>query len=176
MKPTAFADAAALHAELQQRGYGRQRADRPPLRPALPAGAGRTQPRQSRRPARSPAELTRRPPPGRRQTELEAIRARCPHIDALAGHMTAFAEMMTARTGSRDLEAWLAAVWKPTTRPACAPSLPASTTTCRRSLTAPCAGTAGRVRGHGMTSIKMIERHVRPRSDLLRKRVILHPA
>ena len=39
-----------------------------------------------------------------------AIRARCPHIDALAGHVTAFAEMMTARTGSRDLEAWLAAI------------------------------------------------------------------
>jgi transposase len=38
------------------------------------------------------------------------IRARCPHIDALAGHVTAFAEMMTARTGSRDLETWLAAV------------------------------------------------------------------
>jgi transposase len=44
------------------------------------------------------------------QAQLEAIRARWPHIDALAGHVTAFAEMMTARTGSRDLEAWLAAV------------------------------------------------------------------
>ena len=44
------------------------------------------------------------------QAQIQAIRARCPHIDALAGHVTAFAEMMTARTGSRDLEAWLAAV------------------------------------------------------------------
>jgi hypothetical protein len=44
------------------------------------------------------------------QAELQAIRARCPHIDALAGHVAAFAEMMTARTGSRDLEAWLATV------------------------------------------------------------------
>jgi transposase len=44
------------------------------------------------------------------QAQLEAIRARCPHIDALAAHVTAFAEMMTARTGSRDLESWLAAV------------------------------------------------------------------
>ena len=43
------------------------------------------------------------------QAQLEAVRARCPHIDALAGHVTAFAEMMTARTGSRDLEGWLAA-------------------------------------------------------------------
>ena len=44
------------------------------------------------------------------QAQLQAIRTRCPHIDALARHVTAFAEMMTARTGSRDLEAWLAAV------------------------------------------------------------------
>jgi transposase len=44
------------------------------------------------------------------QAQLDAIRSRSPHLDALAGHVTASAEMMTARTGSRDLEGWLAAV------------------------------------------------------------------
>jgi hypothetical protein len=80
-------DAAALHAELRERGLGRQRADRPPLRPAIPAGPRR----------------------------------------ALAGQVTAFAEMRTVRTGSRDLEGWLAAV-EAATGPDCA-SLAAGTGT-----------------------------------------------
>lgn len=41
------------------------------------------------------------------QAQLDAIRARCPHLDALAGHVTAFAKMMTSRSGDRDLEGWL---------------------------------------------------------------------
>ncbi|MGH3215184.1 MAG: ISL3 family transposase, partial [Trebonia sp.] len=41
---------------------------------------------------------------------LAAIPARCPHIDALAGHVTSFAEMMTRRSGDKDLEDWLSAV------------------------------------------------------------------
>jgi transposase len=44
------------------------------------------------------------------QARLEAICARCPHIDALAAHIASFAEIMTNRTGDRDLEAWLTAV------------------------------------------------------------------
>jgi transposase len=44
------------------------------------------------------------------QAQLEEIKQRCRHISALAGHVTAFAEMMANRTGSRDLEPWLAAV------------------------------------------------------------------
>jgi transposase len=40
------------------------------------------------------------------QATLADLRARCPHIDALAGHITSFAEMMTRRTGDRDLDAW----------------------------------------------------------------------
>jgi transposase len=46
----------------------------------------------------------------REQASLNAIRASCPHIDVLAGRISSFAEMMTARTGDRDLEAWLTAV------------------------------------------------------------------
>ena len=92
----------------------------------------------------------------------------CPHIDALAGDVTAFAEMMTARTGRRDLEAW-SPPWKPTTRPTCAPWQPASAPTCKQSSTAsPCPGTPAR-------SIKR-QMYCQASFDLLRKRVILHPA
>ncbi len=44
------------------------------------------------------------------QAQLAAIRASCPHTGALAGYVASFAEMMTGRTGDRDLEPWLAAV------------------------------------------------------------------
>ena len=44
------------------------------------------------------------------QVQLNAIRAGCPHIDTLARHVASFAEMMTGRTGNRDLESWLTAV------------------------------------------------------------------
>ena len=106
-------DAAALHAELQQRGWaGSEQTVRRYVRPFRQAPAA---------PGPAPAvpktrQITRwlltRPDrlQAGEQAQLEAIRARCPHIDALAGHITAFAEMMTARTGSRDLEDWLAAV------------------------------------------------------------------
>jgi transposase len=106
-------DAAALHAELRQHGWaGSEQTVRRYVRPFRHALAA---------PGRAPAvpktrQITRwlltRPDhlqPGE-QAQIQAIRARCPHIDALAGHVTAFAEMMTARTGSRDLETWLTAV------------------------------------------------------------------
>jgi hypothetical protein len=41
--------------------------------------------------------------------KLKQVRATCPHLDALAGHVTAFAQMMTGRHGDR-LDAWIAAV------------------------------------------------------------------
>ena len=106
-------DAAALHAELQRRGWaGSEQTVRRYVRPFRQALAA---------PDPAPAvpktrQITRwlltRPDhlQAGEQAQLQAIRARCPHIDALARHVTAFAEMMTARTGSRDLEAWLAAV------------------------------------------------------------------
>ena len=106
-------DAAALHAELQQRGWaGSEQTIRRYVRPFRQALAA---------PGPAPAvpktrQITRwlltRPDHLQpdEQAQIQAIRARCPHIDALAGHVTAFAEMMTARTGSRDLETWLAAV------------------------------------------------------------------
>ena len=106
-------DAAALHAELQQRGWAgsvktvrryvapfRQLAAAPDPGPAVPKT------RQITR-----WLLTR---PGRlregEQEQLGQITERCPHIQALSGHVSSFAEMMTGRTGSRDLESWLTAV------------------------------------------------------------------
>ncbi len=41
--------------------------------------------------------------------KLKEVRAACPHLDALADHITAFAEMLTGRHGDR-LDAWIAAV------------------------------------------------------------------
>jgi transposase len=105
-------DAAALHAELRERGWAgsvqtvrryvrpfRQAAAPPDPAPAVPKTRQITRWLLTR-----PDHLQ-----ADEQAQLAAIRARCPHIDALAGHVTAFAEMMTARTGSRDLEAWLTA-------------------------------------------------------------------
>jgi transposase len=85
-----------------------------------------------------------------------------PGIDALAGHVTAFAEMMTARTGSRDLEAWLAAVEADDQAVTSGLSLPWN---------------SGRVEGT-VNKIKMIKRQMYGRAgfDLLRKRIILHAA
>ena len=50
------------------------------------------------------------------QAQLAAVTASCPHLDALAGHIRAFAEMMTRRQGLLALEDWLTAV--ETERPA----------------------------------------------------------
>ena len=138
-------DAAALHAELREQGWaGSEQTVRRYVRPFRQAAAA---------PGPAPAvpktrQITRwlltRPDhlqPDER-AQLAAIRARCPHIDALAGHVTAFAEMMTARTGSRDLEAWLTAVEADDQAGLRSPSPPASATTSRPSPTAsPCTGT-----------------------------------
>ena len=78
----------------------RQLAAAPPPAPAVPKARQITRWLLSR-----PASLD----PGE-QTQLAAIRARCPHLDALAAHVTSFAEMMTNRTGDQQLEGWLAAV------------------------------------------------------------------
>jgi transposase len=173
-------DAAALHAELQQRGWaGSEQTIRRYVRPFRQALAA---------PGPAPAvpktrQITRwlltRPDhlqPGE-QAQIQAIRARCPHIDALAGHVTAFAEMMTARTGSRDLETWLAAVEADEQA-----GLRSFAAGIRNDQQAVINGltlhwNSGKVEGT-VNKIKMIKRQMYGRAgfDLLRKRVILHPA
>jgi transposase len=173
-------DAAALHAELREQGWaGSVQTVRRYVRPFRQALAA---------PGPAPAVpktrqitrwlLTR---PGRlqagEQAQLAAIRARCPHIDALAGHVTTFAEMMTARTGSRDLQAWLAAVEADEQS-----ALRSFAIGIRNDQQAVTNGltlhwNSGRVEGT-VNKIKMIKRQLYGRAsfDLLRKRVILHPA
>jgi len=173
-------DAAQLHAELRQRGWaGSEQTVRRYVRPFRQAPAA---------PGPAPAvpktrQITRwlltRPDHlhADEQAQLQAIRARCPHINALAGHVTAFAEMMTARTGSRDLEAWLAAVEADDQA-----GLRSFTIGIRNDMQAVTNGltlhwNSGMVEGT-VNKIKMIKRQMYGRAgfDLLRKRVILHPA
>ena len=91
--------------------------------------------------------------------------------------MTAFAEMMTARTGSRDLEAWLAAVEADDQAGlrSLAAGIRADQQAVTNGLTLP--WNSGKVEGT-VNKIKMIKRQMYGRAgfDLLRKRVILHPA
>jgi transposase len=173
-------DAAALHAGLRQRGWaGSEQTVRRYVRPFRQAHAA---------PGPAPAvpktrQITRwlltRPDhlqPGE-QAQLQAIRARCPHIDALARHVTAFAEIMTARTGSRDLETWLTAV--EADEQAGLRSLAAGIRNDQQAVTNGLSlhWNSGKVEGT-VNKIKMIKRQMYGRAgfDLLRKRVILHPA
>jgi transposase len=173
-------DAAALHAELREQGWtGSEQTVRRYVRPFRQALAA---------PDPAPAipktrQITRwlltRPDhlQADEQAQLQAIRARCPHIDALAAHVTAFAEMMTARTGSRDLEAWLAAVEADDQSGlrSLAIGIRNDQQAVTNGLTLP--WNSGKVEGT-VNKIKMIKRQMYGRAgfDLLRKRVILHPA
>ena len=172
-------DAAALHAELQARGWTgsaqavrryvrpfRQLAAAPPPAPAVPKARQITRWLLSR-----PAS-----PGPREQAQLDDIRARCPHLDALAGHVTSFAQMMTRRSGEQELQGWLAAVEADDQ-----PHLQSFAAGIRRDLQAVTAGltlpySSGAVEGN-VNRIKMIKRQMYGRASfsLLRKRVILHP-
>jgi hypothetical protein len=78
----------------------RQLAVAPSPAPAIPKARQITRWLLSRPASLDPAE----------HAQLAGIRARCPHLDALAAHVTGFAEMMTNRTGEQELSGWLAAV------------------------------------------------------------------
>jgi len=106
-------DAAALHLELQEQGWTgsaktvrryvarfRKPGSAPKAPPAVPKTRQITRLLLTRPDHLDDAE----------QSQLARLRAGCPHIDALAGHVTAFAEMMDGLTGDKDLDPWLAAV------------------------------------------------------------------
>ena len=172
-------DAAVLHAELQAQGWTgsvqavrryvrpfRQRTAAPPPAPAIPKARQITRWLLSR-----PASLD----PGNR-AQLAGIRARCPHLDNLAAHITSFAEMMTNRTGEQQLPGWLAAVEADDQ-----PHLHSFAAGIRRDQDAVTAGltlpySSGTVEGN-VNRIKMLKRQMYGRAGfaLLRKRVILHP-
>jgi transposase len=106
-------DAAVLHCELRQRGFaGSVRTVRRHLAPFRGAAAAPDPVPAVPKARQITRWLLSRPEhlqPGE-QASLNAIRASCPHTGVLAGRISSFAEMMTARTGDRDLEAWLTAV------------------------------------------------------------------
>ena len=174
-------DAAALHAELQQRGFSgsvrtvrryvapfRQAATAPDPAPAAPKARQVTRWLLTRPDHLQPEE----------QSQLNAIRASCPHIDTLAGHVASFAEMMTGRTGSHDLEAWLTAVEADDDQPdlrSFAAGIRNDQQAVANGLTLPYS--SGKVEGT-VNKIKMIKRQMYGRAGfgLLRTRVILHPA
>ncbi|MGH3236943.1 MAG: ISL3 family transposase [Streptosporangiaceae bacterium] len=174
-------DAAVLHAGLRERGWAgsvqtvrryvapfRQAAAAPPPAPAVPRTRQITRWLLSRPDHLRPGE----------QAQLDDIKQRCPHIGALAGHVTSFAEMMANRTGSRDLEPWLAAVEADDSQP----ELRSFAAGIRNDLQAVINGltlpySSGKVEGT-VNKIKMIKRQMYGRAGfaLLRKRVLLHPA
>jgi transposase len=172
-------DAAALHAELRQRGWtGSAQTIRRYVAPFRQAAAPEPGPAvpKTRQITRWLLSAPEHLQPDE-QAQLDDIRARCPHLDALAGHVTAFAEMMTARTGSQDLDGWLAAVEADDQ-----PDLHSFATGIRNDQEAVTNGltlpySSGKVEGT-VNKIKMLKRQMYGRAGfaLLRKRVILHPA
>jgi transposase len=107
------------------------------------------------------------------QRKLDAILAASPHLDALAGHVRAFATMMCSRRG-QELEAWMAAVDADDQ-----PALRSFVIGLRRDQDAVTAGltlpwSSGAVEGH-VNRIKVLKRQMfgRAKPDLLRKRVLL---
>ncbi|MGH3235659.1 MAG: ISL3 family transposase [Streptosporangiaceae bacterium] len=174
-------DAAALHAELRERGWAgsvktvrryvapfRQALAVPEPGPAVPKTRQITSWLLTRPDHLRPEE----------QEQLGQITERCPHVQALAGYVTSFAEMMTGRTGSQDLETWLTAVEADDGQPdlrSLAAGIRHDQQAVTNGLTLP--WSSGKVEGT-VNKIKMIKRQMYGRAgfDLLRKRVILHPA
>ena len=104
--------ARRLHAELQERGYrGSYPAVASYLRPFRQAGAA---PPAAPGPpkARTLASWILTKPGNLGDDEKDALaraRQRCPHLDALAGHVTEFAQILTGLHGDR-LDGWITAV------------------------------------------------------------------
>jgi transposase len=166
---------AALHAAITADGYpGSYETTRAYLAPFLLAAPPRPPappaPRQAARwMTRNPARLT-----SDESAALNAITARCPDLAALAGHVTAFAQILTRRQGERALAAWLDAAGND-------PALPELASFARgirddydavvNGLTL--AWNSGRVEGLN-TRTKLIKRQMYGRATfpLLRKRIL----
>lgn len=168
-------DAAALAREITAMGYrGSIRTVRTYLRP-LRGGRPVPPPRTTAPTVREVTSwMLRRPDTldTDEQARLAQVRAHCPQLDATAGHLAAFAEMMCGRHGDR-LDAWLAAVDADTIQP-----LHRFAAGLRRDYDAVRAGltlehNSGRVEGT-VNKIKMIKRQMfgRANFDLLRTRVL----
>jgi len=165
-----------LHAEIKKAGYqgsyGTVRDYLQPFRALGAAPPAAPAPPKARQVAswilRDPATLDEE-----EQAKLNDARARCPHLDALAGHVTEFAKILTQRQGDR-LDAWIATVEADDQ-----PNLHSFTTGLKHDHAAVANGltlphSSGAVEGN-VNRIKMIKRQMYGRAsfDLLRKRVLL---
>jgi transposase len=170
--------AAALHAELQAKGWTgsvqaveryvrpfRAMSAAPPPGPVIPATRQITRWLLTRPDSLAPAD----------QDQLADVLGRCPHLHALAGHVRAFASIMARRAGREELEAWLAAV-----EAGDLTQLRSFANGVRRDQEAVTNGlslpwSSAKVEGT-VTKIKMLKRQMYGRAsfELLRKRVILH--
>jgi transposase len=169
-------DAAQLFAEIQAQGYpGSKRSARrylQPLRSTLAAPVLPPPPPTVREVTRwitsHPDHLT-----DDQTARISQVKARSTQLSATAGHVTAFAEMMTGRHGER-LPAWLAAVDLDDL-----PHLHSFTRGIRRDQAAVTNGltlahSSGAVEGN-VCRIKALKRQTfgRANLDLLRKRILL---
>jgi len=169
-------DAARLFAEIQAQGYsGSKRSARrylQPLRSSLARPVPPPPPPSVREVTRwitsHPDNLT-----DDEKAQLSQVKARSAKLRAAAGHVTAFAEMMTGRHGERLL-AWMAAVDLDDL-----PHLRSFTSGIRRDQDAVANGltlehSSGAVEGN-VCRIKALKRQMYGRAslDLLRKRILL---
>jgi transposase len=169
-------NAVTLCAEIRERGYrGTATTLRTYLRP-LRAAVGRpTTPRRPPKTRKLTSWLLTHPDrlANDDRDQLARARADCSHLDALATHVSAFAEILTSRQGHR-LNDWISAVEADDQ-----PDLHSFTAGLRRDHDAVVNGltmpySSGVVEGH-VNRNKMIKRQMYGRAnlDLLRKRILL---
>jgi len=106
-------DAAVLHAELREQGWnGSVQTVRRYLAPLRKTDAAAAPPPAVPKTRQITRLLLTRPDhlKPEEQARLAGILAQCAHLNSLAVHVRAFAEMMANLTGSAGLDAWLAAV------------------------------------------------------------------
>ncbi len=169
-------DAAVLYREIAAEGYrGSEQTVRRYLRP-FRAGAAAPPPVHQPPKVRHLAGWIMTDPDHldeQDQAQLEDARARCPHLDALAGHVTEFAKILTGLHGER-LDDWIQAIDADDL-----PAMHSFTAGLKHDHTAVVNGltmthNSGAVEGN-VNRVKMIKRQMygRAKFDLLRKRVLI---
>src|ERR1035441_9146546 len=174
-------DATALHAELQKQGWtGSARTVRRYLAQVREPGTAPAPPPAVPKARQITRLLLTRPDhlEDAEREQLARIRAGCPHIDAFAGHIAAFAEMMDGLTGAAPLAPWLAAVEAADGQPelrSFASGIRGDKEAVLNGLTLP--HSSGRVEGI-VNKVKAVKRQMYGRASfaLLPRRIILHPA
>jgi hypothetical protein len=174
-------DCAALQAEIQEQGWtGSARTVRRYLEQFREPGAAPKAPPAVPKARQITRLLLTRPDnlDAAERGQLARIRADCPHLDVLASHVTAFAEMMEGLTGAAHLDPWLAAVEAADGQP----ELRSFATGIRQDKDAVLNGltlpySSGKVEGT-VNKIKTVKRQMYGRAGfpLLRRRIMMHPA